>query len=57
MLHCMYCILGLNPDVHLGKSIEEIYGHMINMVRYFLYVIETYNGACKWYTSTTRWSA
>jgi len=47
MLHCMYCILGLNPDVHLGKSIEEIYGHMINMVRYFLYVIETYNGAFK----------
>jgi len=31
----LHCILGLDPNAHLGKSIEEIYDHMIDMVRYF----------------------
>jgi len=33
-----YCVLGLNPDLHLGKSLDEIYDHMIDMVRYVLIV-------------------
>jgi len=31
-VNMLYFILGLNPDVHLGKSLDEIYGHMIDMV-------------------------
>ena len=37
-VNMLYFILGLIPDVHLGQSLDEIYDHMIDMVRYFLSV-------------------